>query len=193
MSLRTIEPRYQTTLISSSPRRYLTGEFVRSLPEEIRCCPKHSTMFVAVFVAIKRTESTRTFLYIQLSQQISIYRGTYAHATPCGCSLKIFFCVHEPYVPLLDKVLERKTPPTRLPGPHRRPAAGSSRRAAGGPHRRRIGPCGQAQPPVRGLEERPCLLCTPCRYQGLRELPSPCRFSARSPRLLLLACVISVG
>jgi hypothetical protein len=90
MSLRTIEPRYQTTLISSSPRRYLTGEFVRSLPEEIRCCPKHSTMFVAVFVAIKRTESTRTFLYIQLSQQISIYRGTYAHATPCGCLLKIF-------------------------------------------------------------------------------------------------------
>jgi hypothetical protein len=47
-------------------------------------------MFVAVFVAVKRTESTRTILYIQLSQQISIYRGTYAHATPCGWELRIF-------------------------------------------------------------------------------------------------------
>jgi hypothetical protein len=110
MSLRTIEPRYQTTLISSSPRRYLTGEFVRSLPEEIRCCPKHSTMFVAVFVAIKRTESTRTFLYIQLSQQISIYRGTYAYATPCGWAPKKF-CFHEPHVPLLNKDFEGKIPP----------------------------------------------------------------------------------
>jgi hypothetical protein len=27
-----------------------------------------------------------------------------------------FFCMHEPDVPLLDKVLERKTPPTILPG-----------------------------------------------------------------------------
>src|SRR5215204_77618 len=60
-------------------------------------------MFVAVFVAVKRTEPTRTFLYIQLSQQISIYRGTYAHATPCEYFLKIFFCVHELYVPLLHK------------------------------------------------------------------------------------------
>src|SRR5829696_6883369 len=84
-------------------RMSLLGAFVRGIPEEIRCCLKHSTMFVAVFVAVKRTASTRTFLYIQLSQQISIYRGTYAHATPCGCFLKMFFCVHEPYVPLLHK------------------------------------------------------------------------------------------
>jgi hypothetical protein len=61
---------------------------VRSLPEEIRCCPKHSTRFVAVFVAVKRTTSTQTFLYIQLSQQISIYRDIYAHATPCGWVLR---------------------------------------------------------------------------------------------------------
>src|SRR5829696_5884887 len=112
MSLRTKEPRYQATPMSASSRRYLTdefsrmsllGAFVRGIPEEIRCCLKHSTMFVAVFVAVKRTEPTRTFLYIQLSQQISIYRGTYAHATPCECFLKIFFCVHVPYVPLLHK------------------------------------------------------------------------------------------
>jgi hypothetical protein len=98
MSLRTKEPRYQATLMSSS-RWHLTGKFVRSLPEEIRCCPKHSTMFVAGFVAVKRTESTRTFLYIQLSQQNSIYRGKYAHATPCGCSLKIFSAFMSPMFP----------------------------------------------------------------------------------------------
>jgi hypothetical protein len=39
-------------------------------------------MFVAVFVAVKRTEFTRVYLYIQLSQQISVYPGTDAHATP---------------------------------------------------------------------------------------------------------------
>src|SRR5215204_4920230 len=39
-------------------------------------------MFVAIFVAIKRTESTRAFLYIQFSQYISRYTGTAAHATP---------------------------------------------------------------------------------------------------------------
>jgi hypothetical protein len=59
-------------------------------------------MFVAVFVAGKRTESTRAFLYIQLSQQISIYTGTDAHATPCRCCLKIYFCLHEPDIPLLE-------------------------------------------------------------------------------------------
>src|SRR4051812_26491018 len=62
MSLRTKEPRYQATPMSSSSRGYLTGEFVRSLREEIRCCPKHSTKFVAGFVADKRTTSTQTFL-----------------------------------------------------------------------------------------------------------------------------------
>ena len=61
-------------------------------------------MFVAGFVAVKRTESTRAFLYIQLSQQISIYSGTDAHATPCRCSLKIYICLHEPYVPLMGKI-----------------------------------------------------------------------------------------
>ena len=102
MSLRTKEPRYQATLMSSS-RRYLTGKSVRSLPEEIRCGPKHSTMFVAVFVAIERAESTRTFLFIQLSQQISIYRGTYAHATPCGCSLKNFPAFMSPVLARIGK------------------------------------------------------------------------------------------
>ena len=101
MSLRTKEPRYHATLMSSS-RWHLTGKYVRSLPEEIRWCLKHSSMFVAVFVAVKRTESTRTFLYIQLSQQILVYSGTDAHATPCRCSLKIYFCLHEPDVPLLE-------------------------------------------------------------------------------------------
>jgi hypothetical protein len=86
MSLRTKEPRYQATPMSASVRWYLTGEYVRSLPEEIRYCSKHSTMFVAV----KHATSTRTFLCTQLSQQNSIYRGTYAHATPCGCLLKKF-------------------------------------------------------------------------------------------------------
>ena len=90
MSLRTKESRYQSTLMSSSPVGISRVGLLRSLPEEIRCCLKHSTMFVAVFVAIKRTESTRTFLYIQLSQQISIYRGIYAHATPCRWILKKF-------------------------------------------------------------------------------------------------------
>ena len=84
-----------------SPYSVHTSEFVRNLPEEIPCCPKHSTMFVAVFIAVKRTESTRVFVYIQLSQQISIYSGTDAHATLCRCSLKIYFCLHEPYVPLM--------------------------------------------------------------------------------------------
>jgi hypothetical protein len=62
MSLRTKEPRCQTTPMSSSSRRYLTGEYVRSLPEEIRGCPKHSTKFVAGFVAVERTPPTQTFL-----------------------------------------------------------------------------------------------------------------------------------
>jgi hypothetical protein len=59
-------------------------------------------MFVVVFVAVKCTESTRAFIYIHLSQQNSIYTGTDAHATPCRCSLKIYFCLHEPDVPLLE-------------------------------------------------------------------------------------------
>jgi hypothetical protein len=62
MSFRTEEPRYQATPMSSSSRRYLTGGFVRSLPEEIRGCPKHATTFFAVFVALKRTTPTQTFL-----------------------------------------------------------------------------------------------------------------------------------
>jgi len=47
-------------------------------------------MFIALFVAVKRTESTRDFLYIQLSQLIPIYSGTDAHATPYVGSLEIF-------------------------------------------------------------------------------------------------------
>src|SRR5919112_596271 len=91
MSLHTNEPQCQSSPMSSTSRRYLTGEFVESLPEEIRCCPKHSTRFVAVLVAVKRTTSTQTFLYIQLSQQISIYRVIYAHATPVD-GFSGFFC-----------------------------------------------------------------------------------------------------
>src|SRR5215211_5566868 len=34
--------------------------------------------------------------HIQLSQRTLIYRGTYAHATPCGWILMTFFCFHEP-------------------------------------------------------------------------------------------------
>src|ERR671912_1101755 len=98
MSLHTNEPRCQSSPMSSSSRRYLTGEFVGSLPEEVLCCPKHSTMFVTVSAAVKRTTPTQTFLYIQLSQQISIYRGIYAHATPADGHLK-FFCSHEPHIP----------------------------------------------------------------------------------------------
>src|SRR5215208_2091289 len=98
MSLHTTGPRYQTLPVGIS---WVSN--VRSLPEEIRCCPKHSTRLVAVFVAVKRTTSTRTFLYIQLSQQISIYRDIYAHATPAD-GLSGFFCFHEPRVPKLSRV-----------------------------------------------------------------------------------------
>jgi hypothetical protein len=91
----------------------LLGAFLRT--EELRGFPKHSTTFFAVFVAVKRTESTRTFLYIQLSQQISIYSGTDAHATPCRWALKSF-CFHEPDVPLLNEVFEGKTLPAILSG-----------------------------------------------------------------------------
>src|SRR5215207_7086835 len=99
MSLHTKEPRYQAALMPSSSRRYLTGEFVRSLPQEIRCCPKHSTNLVADIFSVKRTASNRTFLYIQLSQQISIYRGKCAHATPCGWKLKKFSAFMSPKFP----------------------------------------------------------------------------------------------
>src|SRR5215213_6229155 len=78
----------------------MLGTFLR----KIRCCPMHCTMFVAVFVAVKHTTSTRTFLCTQLSQQNSIYRGTYAHATPLRMFTQKISCVHEPYVPFLHKV-----------------------------------------------------------------------------------------
>ena len=35
---------------------------------------------------------------------------------PADVHSRFFSCVHEPYVPLLDKVLERETPPAMLPG-----------------------------------------------------------------------------
>src|SRR5215210_8012640 len=73
----------------------MLGAFLR----KIRCCPKHCTMFVAVFVAVKHTTSTRAFLCTQLSQQNSIYRGTYAYATPCGCLLKILPAFMSPMFP----------------------------------------------------------------------------------------------
>jgi hypothetical protein len=155
MSLHTNEPRCQSSPMSSTSRRYLTGEFVESLPEEIRCCPKHSTSSVSVK---ERTTSTQTFLYIQLSQQISIYRGIYAHATPVD-RFSGFFCHRHgrgdlALPPLPDRPHHKPHPRIRLA--HSRAGSGvcGQRRGSLGsppnPHRAGV------EVGCRGLDPRHC-------------------------------------
>jgi hypothetical protein len=100
MSLRTKEPRYQATPTPSASRGYPEGELVRGLPEEIRYRPKHSTTFVAGFVAVRRTPSTRTFLsQLIVPTNFNIQRFIRAR-NPLRMNtqdlfLKIYFCFHE--------------------------------------------------------------------------------------------------
>src|SRR5215207_7068006 len=110
MSLHTNEPRCQISPMPPSSSRYPMGEFVRGHPEEIRCCPKHSTMFVAGFVAVRRTLPTRTFLsQLIVPTKLNIQRCIRA-CNPLRMGSQNFFCFHEPDFGLLGEhpVLESR-------------------------------------------------------------------------------------